>query len=228
LTERATDSRTFWPVAISPVSETMRTCDCDTNCAPAASPRPQMTLTTPAEGPPRCIQQALSVDNGACSDGFKTMVFSSRDGGTDLPGRHEEWVIPRRNRRHDTDGVSPNHARMAGEIFARSRTGEAAAGALRRNENRSATMGSSSPYHGSIRFPAVERLESRQIFAACLDPVRPTVSSKAALSRGVVRFHWVNALPAALTAHRIWSDRRLTDAANRVPGRGVNDVLATP
>ncbi len=72
---------TFWPVAMSPVSETIRTFWWEVSGAPTDSPRPATTLTTPAGNRSARVVASLRAVSGVCSDGFITTVLPAAIAG---------------------------------------------------------------------------------------------------------------------------------------------------
>src|ERR1700753_3220825 len=70
------EARTIdWPVTCDPVNATLSTPGCDASAAPAVSPNPGTTLTTPAGTPAhRQSSPSRSDVSGASSAGFNTTV----------------------------------------------------------------------------------------------------------------------------------------------------------
>ncbi len=69
------------PVPTSPVSDTIATSGCATNGAPAASPWPKITFSTPGG---RCSPQIAASSAaviGVCSLGFSTTVLPAANAG---------------------------------------------------------------------------------------------------------------------------------------------------
>ena len=81
LSESAAPARIFWPVAMEPVSDTMRTCGCVVSCRPTGSPRPQMTLTTPGGKTSASSSASRSAVRGVCSEGLTTSVLPAASAG---------------------------------------------------------------------------------------------------------------------------------------------------
>ncbi|MCY1181824.1 hypothetical protein D9M73_223540 [compost metagenome] len=73
--------RIFWPVTISPVSDTMRTFGWLTRWLPTPSPPPQRIFKTP--GGRICAKAGASarIDSGVCSDGLNTRVLPAARAG---------------------------------------------------------------------------------------------------------------------------------------------------
>ncbi|MCY1363619.1 hypothetical protein D9M69_503870 [compost metagenome] len=78
---RAAAWRIFWPVTISPVSDTMRTRGWLTSGLPTLSPPPQMTFSTPGGRISANAGASASTDSGVCSDGLNTTVLPAASAG---------------------------------------------------------------------------------------------------------------------------------------------------
>src|ERR1700685_4246459 len=64
-----------WPVTCDPVNATLSTSGCDASAAPAVSPKPGTTFTTPGGTPAsRHSSARRSGESGASSAGFSTTV----------------------------------------------------------------------------------------------------------------------------------------------------------
>ena len=73
------------PVTVSPVNAILSTSGCFTSAAPAVSPNPVTTLTTPGGNPARSTSLAnSSVVTGVCSAGFRTTVLPAASAGASL------------------------------------------------------------------------------------------------------------------------------------------------
>lgn len=70
------------PVAVEPVKATLSTPGCPASAAPVSRDSPVTTLTTPG-GNPACPNSSAntSVETGACSDGFTTIVHPAASAG---------------------------------------------------------------------------------------------------------------------------------------------------
>ncbi|MNC69629.1 hypothetical protein D3C75_1203430 [compost metagenome] len=78
---RAALCRIFWPVAMSPVSDTMRTSGCSTSGAPTLSPRPQTMLMTPRGKSSLASSARRRAVSGVCSEGLSTTVLPAASTG---------------------------------------------------------------------------------------------------------------------------------------------------
>ncbi|MNT49061.1 hypothetical protein D3C71_1704030 [compost metagenome] len=73
--------RIFWPVTISPVSDTMRTLGWLTRWLPTPSPPPQIMLITPRGRISASAGARARIDSGVCSDGLNTRVLPAARAG---------------------------------------------------------------------------------------------------------------------------------------------------
>src|SRR3984957_12500242 len=96
-----------WPVKCEPVNATLSTSGCDASAAPAVSPKPGTTLTTPA-GPPAPRPQAQCAQAQGRQRCF--LGWLQHDGAAggqrwpDLPDRGRQWAVPRNDRADHADG----------------------------------------------------------------------------------------------------------------------------
>ena len=78
-------SAIFWPVVCSPVNVILSTSVCAASGAPAVSPKPVITFTTPGGNPTSVISSARrSAESGVCSAGLRTTVFPAARAGPSL------------------------------------------------------------------------------------------------------------------------------------------------
>ena len=69
------------PVAIEPVSDTMRTLSCPVSRSPTLAPRPNSTLSTPGGNSPAASSANLKVVSGVCSEGLITTQLPAASAG---------------------------------------------------------------------------------------------------------------------------------------------------
>ena len=70
------------PTAVEPVKAILSTSGCATSAAPAVSPKPGTTFSTPAGSPASAQARASSsAVSGVCSAGLRTMVFPHASAG---------------------------------------------------------------------------------------------------------------------------------------------------
>ena len=71
-----------FPTSVEPVKATLSTSGCAASAAPAVSPNPGTTLTTPSGNPASQINSpSRKADSGVCSAGFRTMVQPAANAG---------------------------------------------------------------------------------------------------------------------------------------------------
>ena len=66
----------------------------------------------------RAICASFSAVSGVCSDGLRTTVLPPASAGAELPGRHHQRIVPRRDRGDDADRIAADHRGVAGQVFA--------------------------------------------------------------------------------------------------------------
>ena len=81
MSESAAARAIAWPVATSPVSDTIATSGWHTSAAPACSPSPVTTLSTPGGRMSAVISARRSALSGVSSDGFSTTVLPAASAG---------------------------------------------------------------------------------------------------------------------------------------------------
>src|ERR687897_724337 len=151
------------PVATDPVSETSRTSRWRTSPAPTGSPSPVMTLSTPGGG----ISPASPPERRA-----------------DLPDRHHQRVVPRRDLPHDADRLAPDHARVALHVLARRAPLQHPRGA--REEAHVVDRDRHLLQRDAHRLADVRRLQAAELLAVLLEPVGQPEQRTRALARGRV------------------------------------------
>ena len=92
------------PTSVEPVNATLSTSSWAARAAPAVSPNPVTTLTTPSGTPASAISSARrSADSGVCSAGLSTTQLPVARAGSELPGRHQQREVPGDDLAHHTD-----------------------------------------------------------------------------------------------------------------------------
>ena len=127
----------------------------------------------------------------------------------ELPCGHHQRVVPRRDRRHDADRVTADHAGEARQVFAGDGARHRAAGAREEPEHVRDGRDLVVQRRGQ-RLPAVQRLDFRERRAVRLDAIRKLQQqrravlwsgARPALERRVRRFHCRVDLPARGLRH---------------------------
>ena len=146
-----------------------------------------------------------------------------RERRAELPGRHHERVVPRRDRRHDADRVAADHAGEPGKVFARNGTCQGPTGAGEEAEH-VGDRGDLVVERGRQRLAAVLRFHFREPSAIGLDAVRELQqevravlrrSASPARERRVSRFH----------RHVDLGARRFGNAGQHLAGGRVQHVF---
>ena len=222
LTVSAAIFATRLPVTVSPVIEIMRTFGWPTSASPMSPPEPDRTLTTPGGKISAMISAKARADNGVRTDGLSTTVLPGRQGRAELPGRHVQRVVPRRDRGHDADRVAPDDRGVAGHEL----VGRQAVHDPRRagEEAEQVDAGGHLVDGRPDRLAGVGALEPAEPVAALASRASASLSSSRERSWGVVFFHVSKAVVGGV--HRpvdvLGGARR--HAADDPIGRRVDDV----
>ena len=116
------------PVSTEPVSETMSTSGCSTSAAPVSLP-PAMTLSTPLGRNSAGELGQLERGHGRRLGGLEHDRVAGRQRRADLPDRHHQRVVPRRDLADHADRLAADHRRVALEVLAGGLALQAARGA---------------------------------------------------------------------------------------------------
>src|SRR5215208_1404328 len=109
---------TAFPVATSPVRETISTPGWRTMPAPAGSPSPVTTFRTPRGKMSAASSAILRVVSGVCSEGFSTTVLPAARAGPIFQTAIMKGVIPGRYLADDADGLAADHAGVPAHVLA--------------------------------------------------------------------------------------------------------------
>ena len=103
------------PTSVEPVNVIFATSACSASALPATSPRPFTTLKTPG-GPPASTNSSASRRQlmRRLLGGLQHDRVAGGERGRDLPGRHQQRVVPRRDRADDAERLAQHHVHDAG------------------------------------------------------------------------------------------------------------------
>src|SRR5215217_1625541 len=107
---------TVFPVATSPVRETMSTPGWHTMPAPTGLPSPVTTFRTPLGKMSAASSAILRVVSSVCSEGF-TKTVCPYPARAHLSDGHHPWVVPGPYLADHADGLAANHARVPAHVL---------------------------------------------------------------------------------------------------------------
>ena len=126
------------------------------------------------------ILASFSVVSGVCSDGLMTMVLPPARAGRELPRRHHQRIVPRRDRADDADRVAADHRGVARHVLARHGAMHVAHGAGEEAEavgdRRHLVL-----QHADPRLAAIQRLERGERLGIAVDGVGELQQQRRAL-----------------------------------------------
>ena len=174
------------PTSVEPVNVILVTSGCSASALPATSPRPLTTLSTPGGsagldeqfGEPQAAHRRLL-------GGLQHDRVAGRERGRDLPRRHQQRIIPRRDRADHAERLAQHQVHDAG--FG---VGDAAVDlvdALGHELIVSTTAGRSIDDHVGDRLAHVERLEHRELLGVLVDQRREAIQDFHARARRELR-----------------------------------------
>ena len=170
------------PVATSPVSDTIATFGWLISALPTVSPRPTTTLRTPAGKMSATSARELQRRQRRLLGRLEDDGVAAGERRRELPRRHHQRVVPRRDRADDADRIAPDHRGMAGQVLARRR---AMHGAHRAGEEAEAVDDRRHlvVQHADARLAAVQRLERGERLGLAFDGVGELQQQRRALRR---------------------------------------------
>ena len=161
---------------------------------------------------------------GRLFGGLQHDRVAGRDGRRHLPGQHHERVVPGRYRAHHTHGIAADHARVAGQIFARNRALHAA---HRTGEESEAIDGSGDLvlHDAPERLATVEALETGKLVRIGLDRIGDLEERRRPLARRRPRPFRESPLRGLdRRVHLHWAG--LEDRADHGARRGIDEGFA--
>src|SRR5580704_13366818 len=91
------------PTAALPVNAILLTSGCWTSGAPQVSPKPVMMLTTPGGRPQPAKYLELECSEWGLLGRLEDAGAACSDGGSQFPGGHKKWIVPRNDLPGDAD-----------------------------------------------------------------------------------------------------------------------------
>ena len=157
------------PTSVEPVNATLRTDGCELSAAPVC-PSPVITLSTPGGSPASSASSASrSALSGVCSAGLSTIVQPAASAGADLPGGHQQRVVPGDDLGADADRLADRERQEApvGRMHLAAQLGRPA-GVVGEDARGAADV----PAGLDQRLAVVERLEPGELVGVLLEQRR--------------------------------------------------------
>ena len=109
----------IFPVSTSPVSETSRTSGCVTIRSPTGTPSPVTTFSTPARQHVRGQLGEAKQRERRLLGRLQHLRVPRRERRRELPDRHHQRVVPRRDPADDAERLAADHRGVAAHVLAR-------------------------------------------------------------------------------------------------------------
>ena len=209
------------PVSTSPVSDTSRTSGCLTIASPAGTPSPVMTFSTPARQDVRRELREAQSRQRRLLGRLQHLHVARGQRRRELPDRHHQRVVPRRDAADDPDRLTPQPRGVAAHVLAGRLAFEQARGAGEEADVVGATGISSLAYESGL---PTFRDSSSAISSPCSSSASASLSSISARSPGVVSSHSGRAFFAACDGPVDVLGARARHLGDRLAGRRVQHL----